>query len=154
MSNTRWVIVWEETQKKNPTLMAWVTQQEAEQVALESNQREIKRTQEKTRAEQNVTALTPLIKEAHACYRQAKRRATEEKEQNQCHEECHRQTNLEHLADNRCKDKKKHARNSASRHPPVEKTLTTKMPPAPVPTELVQIRCAQLDSETIRDQSL
>ena len=153
MCNTGWVVVHEEIRKRNPELLAQVTKQEAGQVAFESGQREVLCTQEKTRAEQNVAVLMPLIKDAHAHYRQAKRRAAEEREQIQCRKDRHRQTNLERLADNRRKDKKKQAWSSATQYPLAEKTLTTRMPPAPVPTEPVQIHHVQSDTETIWDQS-
>ena len=148
MSNTSWVAVQEEIRQRNPDLLARMNKKEAAQVAFESGRREIRCNEERERAVENVAMLTLLIRDAYNHYWWAKQRVADDCEQNQQKEECRRQTNLECLAENWHRDKKKHAQNGANQLPPVEKTLTTKMPPASAPTEPVYIRQAQSDPET------
>ena len=82
MANTGWNVVRVKIRKDNPNLLRKITLKETKQVAIELREREIVKTRERNKAENNVKRLTPLIRNAAERYRQARKKADEERQAN------------------------------------------------------------------------
>ena len=149
MANTGWLPYRQWLQEHKRDELAAANHRDAQQAALESNIRDIKKNQARQNAIQNHEKLIPLIRDGFKHYRRNQKRAEEEQEARKCRD---RRMALKREVEERCREKEKRKCNSG-RLPPKEKMLTTSLTPPPHPVPPVPLQRGHSGSESSRQSA-